>query len=62
MTYSAIVASQSSDPSVYDISGQNIVRGIFEIWSVGMALVTLVFEIHQCRKYVEACNAIKVTF
>lgn len=62
MTYSAIVASKSSDPSVYDISGLNIVRGIFEIWSVGMALVTLVLEIHQCRKYVEAYNAINVTF
>ncbi|XP_062600338.1 transient receptor potential cation channel subfamily V member 5-like [Saccostrea cucullata] len=50
ITFSAIVASSASDPSVYDNSLQ-IARAVCEVWSLGMAILTLFSELNQLRKH-----------
>lgn len=50
MTFSAVVATNCSDPYVYDISALQIARIICEVWSLVMAFYTLFSEINQFRK------------
>ncbi|XP_061176466.1 uncharacterized protein LOC133185337 [Saccostrea echinata] len=51
ITFSAIVASSTPDPSVYDLSALQIGRAVCEIWSLGMAILTLFSELNQLRKH-----------
>ncbi|XP_062579307.1 uncharacterized protein LOC134241264 [Saccostrea cucullata] len=51
LTFSAIVASSTSDPSVYDNSFLQIARALCEVWSLGMAILVLFSELNQLRKH-----------
>jgi hypothetical protein len=52
LTLSAIVASTLPDPAVNDLSPLQLARAVCEIWSLGMAVLTLLSELNQLRKYV----------
>lgn len=47
LTFSAIVASTVPDPTVYGVSALQIARAVCEVWSLGMAALTLVSELNQ---------------
>lgn len=50
ITFSAIVASTTKDPTVYNIDALQIARGICEVWSLGMTVHILITNIYQIRK------------
>ncbi|XP_078322396.1 uncharacterized protein LOC111103871 isoform X3 [Crassostrea virginica] len=51
LTFSAIVASKTSNPAEYDLNAQQIARAACEVWSLGMAAITLLSELRQMRKH-----------
>nr|XP_022293145.1 uncharacterized protein LOC111103871 isoform X2 [Crassostrea virginica] len=51
LTLSAIVASTTPDPAEYDLSALQITRAACEVWSLGMAALTLLSEMDQFRKH-----------
>ncbi|XP_056016066.1 uncharacterized protein LOC125675377 isoform X2 [Ostrea edulis] len=51
ITFSAILASTLPDPAVNDLSALHIARAVCEIWSLGMAVLTLFSELNQLRKH-----------
>nr|XP_022293141.1 uncharacterized protein LOC111103870 [Crassostrea virginica] len=51
LTLSAIVASITSDPAEYDLTALQIARAACEVWSLGMAALTLLSELNQLRKH-----------
>ena len=52
LTFSAIVASKTPNPAEYDLNALQIARAACEVWSLGMAALTLLSELNQMRKYV----------
>ena len=55
------MASKTSNPAEYDLNAQQIARAACEVWSLGMAALTLLSELRQMRKYVfYFCNSIYV--
>ncbi|KAK3098318.1 hypothetical protein FSP39_018374 [Pinctada imbricata] len=50
LTFAGITAATISDPMQYN-SPLQIARGVFEIWSFGMATITLLTEINQLFKH-----------
>nr|XP_034331697.1 uncharacterized protein LOC117690957 [Crassostrea gigas] len=50
ITFSAIVASTTQDPTVYDNSALQIARAVCEMWSLGMIIYKLLYEIQQLYK------------
>ncbi|XP_061176467.1 uncharacterized protein LOC133185338 [Saccostrea echinata] len=51
ITFSAIVASSTPDPSAYDLSSPQVARAFCEVWSLGMAILILCSELNQLRKH-----------
>lgn len=50
ITFSAIVASTTQDPTVYDNSALQIARAVCEMWSLGMIIYKFLDEIQQLYK------------
>ena len=46
------MASITPDPAEYDLTALQIARAACEVWSLGMAALTLLSELNQLRKYV----------
>ncbi|GFO43033.1 transient receptor potential cation channel subfamily v member [Plakobranchus ocellatus] len=50
LTFSVVVGVTTSDPTVYDTPIQ-VVRGVFEAWSLLAAMATFCLELNQFRKH-----------
>ncbi|RUS90621.1 hypothetical protein EGW08_001618 [Elysia chlorotica] len=50
LTFAVVTGVTTSDPTVYDTPIQ-VARALFEMWSLGAALVTFCLELNQLRKH-----------
>lgn len=50
ITFSAIVASTTQDPTVYNNYALQIARAVCEMWSLGMIIYKFLDEIQQLYK------------